>query len=135
MHRTCSVVSSNPDRAVRMIKCILRYLKGTIDTGILFSNSEELSRIEQQELTPLAAHCNPHELVAYSDASFAPDRGKSHQGVILCVGMVPILWKSCRQTIVSLSTAESELIAECDAFVAQKGIGDLMCELTRLNHE
>ncbi len=53
----------------------------------------------------------------------------------MCAGMVAIFWKSCRQTIVSLSTAESELIAECDAFVAQKGIGDLMCELTRLNPE
>ena len=50
----------------------------------------------------------------------------------MCVGMVPCFWKSCRQTIISFSTAESELIAECDAFIAQLGIGELMHELTRI---
>ena len=60
MHRLCSVVSSNPDRANRMVKCVLRYLKGSIDIGILFCNSEELSRMEDQQLTTLAGHCDPN---------------------------------------------------------------------------
>ena len=80
MHRTCSVVSSNPARTNRMVKCILRYLKGTMDVGILFCGSEELQRMEELQLTTLVAHCNPNALVAYSDASFAPDGAKSHQG-------------------------------------------------------
>ena len=121
MHRLCSVVSSHPDRANRMVKCVLRYLKGSIDIGILFCNSEELGRMEDMQLTTLAGHCDPNTLVGYSDASFAPDGAKSHQGVILCVGMVPCFWKPCRQTIVSFSTAESELIADCDAFIASWG--------------
>ena len=43
--------------------------------------------------------------------------------------MVPIFWQSKRQTIVSTSVAEAELIAECDAFIAQKGMSELVAEL------
>ena len=68
-------------------------------------------------------------MVAYSDASFAPDGGRSHQGIILTIAMVPGFWKSSRQAIVALSVAEAELIAECDAFVAMKGMAELVAEL------
>ena len=98
--------------------------------GILLCSHDVLQRRHSEQHTTLQEHNDPRVLVAYSDASFAPDGAKSHQGIILTLGSVPIFWKSQRQTIVALSTAESELIAECDAFVAQKGLAELLHELS-----
>jgi hypothetical protein len=126
MHRLCSVVSSNPARAVRMQKRVLRYLKMTSDVGVLFTSRAYLLQCEGAPETPLAEHYLERVLVGYSDASFAPEGGKSHQGIILTLGGVPVFWKSPRQTIVALSTAESELIAAVDVYVAQKGLAELL---------
>ena len=68
-------------------------------------------------------------LIAYSDASFAPEGGKSHQAVILTLASAPVFWKSHRQSFVALSTAECELIAERDAYATQKVITELINEL------
>jgi hypothetical protein len=56
------------------------------------------------------------DLVAYSDASYAdyPDR-KSSQGFIICLGGNPFVWKASKQTTVTTSTTEAELLALTDA--------------------
>ena len=56
MHRLCSVVSSNPARAVRMQKRVLRYLKTTTDVGVLFTSRAYLLRCEGSPETPMAEH-------------------------------------------------------------------------------
>ena len=55
------------------------------------------------------------ELCAYSDASFAPTGTKSHGCSAVFYSNVPISWKSSRQPFVTLSTAESELVAASEA--------------------
>ncbi len=82
------------------------------------------------------AHYDPDTVLPYLDASFAPiaadskpfEGARSHQCIILTIAMVPIFWQSKRQTIVSTTVAEAELIAECDAFIAQKGMAELVAE-------
>jgi hypothetical protein len=75
-------------------KRVLRYIKGTLDYKIIYKKNS----------------MNP---ISYSDASYADDveTRKSTSGFVLMMNGGPIFWKSKKQPIVSLSSAESELIA------------------------
>ena len=50
-------------------------------------------------------------LTGYGDASFAPEGGRSHTGWAVLYRNCPIAWRSSRQTLTTLSTAEAEMIA------------------------
>ena len=77
------------------------------------------------------------ELTLYCDAAFAPEGGKSHSGWAVLWGQSPLSWKSTRQGMISLSTAESELIAMLDGGVAllstEAMLGDLQVTVTKKN--
>ena len=74
---------------------VLRYLKGTIGYGIKFIKGEKLT------------------LEVYTDADFANSRidRKSITGMCTFLGGNLVSWKSKKQKYVSLSSAESEIIA------------------------
>ena len=77
---------------------------------------------------PLGAFTRPvDEKLAqvFADSSFGPASGRSHQRLIVQWAGVPISWESSRQSLVSLSTAESELIA----VVSGAQMGDAMASL------
>ena len=68
-------------------------------------------------------------LTIYSDASFSPYGSASVTGVlIMFLGRV-ILWKGKKQSIISLSTAEAELIAACEAVVLGQSMQALVSTL------
>ena len=98
LQKLCAIVSTNPARAVRMAKRIIRYLRMSVDTGIFMSNRAELARALALQETSLMAHYDPDTVLAYSDASFAPiaadcktfEGARSHQGIILTIAMVPM---------------------------------------------
>ena len=85
------------------IKCICRYLQGTKDKGLLLSPSGEMI------------------VDAYADADFAglwhsvdpgnPDSVRSCTGYVVTLANCPLLWVSCLQTEIALSTMEAEYIA------------------------
>ena len=72
-----------------LIKCVLRYLKGTLHHGLTLHRSTSNS------------------LVAYSDADWAgcPDTRRSTSGFCMYLGDNLIRWSSRRQTTVSRSSA------------------------------
>lgn len=74
------------------LKRILRYVKGTIDLGILMQPSRQST------------------LVAYTDADWAgcPDTRRSTSGYCVFFGDNLLSWSSKRQTVVSRSSAEAE---------------------------
>lgn len=82
-------------------KRVLRYLKGTMDLGIVYSGSAD----------------GQVALIGYSDADWASDRDsrRSTTGYVFHLGGGAISWASRLQPTVALSTAEAELMAACGA--------------------
>ena len=71
---------------------IIKYLKGTAGHGVLFKSNGHL------------------EIQAYTDADWAGDKGDrmSSSGNFTLVGGNLVTWRSKKQTVVSLSSAEAE---------------------------
>ena len=69
------------------------------------------------------------EIASWSDSSFAPEGGKSHTGWLVTVGSVPVAWRSSRQSVVTLSTAEAELAASVEGALALMSVEALLCDL------
>ncbi|CAE7265360.1 unnamed protein product [Symbiodinium microadriaticum] len=65
----------------------------------------------------------------FTDASFAPYSEKSISGIVVQLAGRCVFWKSRRQSIVSLSTAECLLIAACEGVVLAQSIQALASEL------
>lgn len=84
----------------KAVKRIFRYLKGTIDVGIHYSQNDSEFR-----------------LIGYADADYAADNEtrKSTSGFVVTLGDSPVSWGSRLQKSVAQSTTESEYvaIAEC----------------------
>ena len=91
---------------------ILRYLKGTSNRGVFFKKNGHL------------------DLVAYTDADWAGDRDsrKSTSGYFTLVGGNLVTWRSKKQKVVALSSAEAEFRG------VAKGITEILW-LRKLLHE
>ena len=111
---TASLISSLCARAPRRAAVIARkcigYLQRTIDYSLRVFTKEK-------------------EIVAWTDASFAPEGARAHTGWIIQLGETPISWRSSRQTCVTLSTAESEMYASVEGALALVSIEALLREL------
>lgn len=97
-------------------KRILRYLRGTLDFGVLFPHQKE--KVEPQ-------------LVAYSDSNWGEDvfDRKSTMGHVFLFGGAPISWCSKKQDVVALSICEAEYIAACSAACQACWLSSLLEEL------
>ena len=82
------------------IRRIIKYLKGTVDYGLIYNSESECSKLS-----------------VFSDADFAGDEitRRSTSGYAIKLGKNLISWGSRRQSTVALSTTESEYIAPCAA--------------------
>ena len=88
--------NSNPQKDHwTALKRVLRYLKGTINIGILYKQDDS------------------DKCIGYSDADWAGDTSdrKSTSGYIFMFSGGPISWNSKKQKCVALSTAEAEYVA------------------------
>ena len=65
----------------------------------------------------------------YTDASFAPFGSHSISGIVLQYHECTVVWKSKRQSLVTLSTAESELCAGCEGVTLAQSLEALIAEL------
>ncbi|CAM8981508.1 unnamed protein product [Rhodiola kirilowii] len=83
------------------VKWLVAYIASTLDVGLSYSK-----------------RCNEPDLVGFVDADFAKDKDstKSTTTYYFTLGKNCISWKSGLQSIVTLSTTESEYMAICDAF-------------------
>lgn len=94
-------------------KRILRYVAGTLQHGIYYSNS------------------HGSQLIGYSDSDYAGsiDDRKSTTGYAFHIGTELISWRSRKQSIISLSSAEAEYVAAtsaaCHAIWLRRLLADL----------
>ena len=81
------------------IKHIFRYLQGTSDMGLFYSN---------QSIS---------QLVGYADAGFLsdPHNGKSQTGYLFTCGGTAVSWRSTKQTLSATSSNHAEIIAVHEA--------------------
>ena len=97
------------------VKRILRYVKGTLDLGLVYKKNEAGIK-----------------LVGYSDSDYAgdPDDRKSTTGMAFFLGNNLICWASQKQKIVALSSCEAEYVAAttaaCQGIWLARLIGELM---------
>jgi hypothetical protein len=96
-----------------LIKRILRYLRGTLDHGLLLHRTD------------------PSALVVYTDADWAgcPDTRKSTSGYGVFLGDNLISWSSKRQQTVSRSSAEAEYRAVANGVAEASWLRQLLLEL------
>ena len=65
----------------------------------------------------------------YKDSSFAPSSGRSHGSAAVFLNESPLSWRSARQQLVTLSTAEFELVEAVDGTVLAISRRGLISEL------
>jgi hypothetical protein len=108
-----------------------RYLTNPSDTHLALANRVlgylEATKSYAQEYNT----SSPLDLRVLSDASFADDIGrKSSQGFIIMLGGNPFMWKASKQSTVTTSTTEAELLALTDAgkeaMLWKRGINDIL---------
>jgi hypothetical protein len=87
-------------------KRILRYIKGTLDSGIMFKKGDLWDK--QAQLTV--------QLSAFSDADWAgdPNDRKSTTGFVIMLNGSPVSWCSKKQNAVSRSSTEAEYRSMAD---------------------
>ncbi|CAN6698425.1 unnamed protein product [Malus baccata var. baccata] len=91
VHQVCQFMHCPMESHFLAVKRILKYLKGTMDYGVQFSNRD------------LCLH-------AFSDADWAgdPNYRWSTTGLVVYLGSSPISWSSKKQNTVSKSSTEAE---------------------------
>ena len=111
--RMSTMVLKWPQRVHEIYEQTLGYLLSTPNHGLQFA------------LTPE----EPVTIEAYSDASFAPEGSVSHGCFMISLQGSVLFWRSGRQHLTTLSTAESELVEIIEAMVAGESIHVMAYEI------
>jgi hypothetical protein len=116
--RSCSA-NSNPKQVNwNNMVSVLKYLKGSIDLGLNYSNSIE-------------GLCGNNVLTAFSDSDWASDSSdrKSRSGCVFMMKGAAIAFHSKKQTVVALSSCEAEYISLCETVKTAKWLKRLCSDL------
>ena len=88
-----SMTTKDPVRVTTIGRKALNYLNATKEWKLRFKTGGD-----------------PH-LVTFTDSSYSPEGEKSHGGSVVFWAGSPVAWKSGRQSLVTTSSAETELLA------------------------
>ena len=111
--RMGSNVTKAPQKVLQIYQQIKGYLKKTWKLGLRFD----------------AAGQDPVTIEAFSDASFAPEGEVSHGAFLVKVAGCLVFWRSGRQSFITLSTAEAEMMEIMESMVAGESIGAIADEI------
>ena len=116
--------ASRRPRGVQMIgRQIRAYLKGTSTLALEYGPLED-GDFGQGDSQRRERHNGLVEV--YTDASFASSDQRSITGVVAYYAGAPVFWITCRQSFVTLSTAESELMALLEGLVALRCVKSIV---------
>jgi hypothetical protein len=112
VNRVCQFMHKPSPAHFVAAKRILRYLKGTLDRGILFQPG-------------------PFALTAFTDADWAGDPcdRRSTSGIIVFLGNNPITWLAKKQHTVSRSSTEAEYRSLASGAAELSWIRQVLCDL------
>jgi hypothetical protein len=112
VNRVCQFMHKPSPAHLVAAKRILRYLKGTLDRGILFQPG-------------------PFALTAFTDADWAGDPcdRRSTSGIIVFLGNNPITWLAKKQHTVSRSSTEAEYRSLANGAAELSWIRQVLCDL------
>jgi hypothetical protein len=113
VQQICLHMHDPRDPHLTALKRLLRYLRGTVDYGLLLHRSSSA------------------ELVVYTDADWAgcPDTRRSTSGYAVFLGGNLVSWSSKRQPVVSRSSAEAEYRAVANGVAEASWLRQLLAEL------
>ena len=108
--------TSNPgDDHWKALEHVCRYLRGTSDYGIHYSGY-------------------PPVLEGYSDSNWISDADeiKATSGYVFTLADAAVAWRSCKQTVLTKSTTEAELVALKTATSEAEWLRELLMDLPLL---
>ena len=110
--KLASLITRDPQRVLDVVPEVWQYLANTIDQGLEFRNSPDETQLN-----------------IYTDASF----GETCMGCHLVMwGDSMLLWKSGKQSVVTASTAESELVEILEGAIAGDAVRVVLEEILDL---
>ena len=109
-----SLVAKRPRYVTRLGQRLMSYLAGTKDL-----------RMTMGPTTPTATP----ELVAFTDASYAPFGRRSFGAAVITLAGAPVAWKSGKQSFVTLSVMEAELYAATQGCTLLNSVHALLSEV------
>ena len=112
-----SRMGSNITKSATAVLEVSKQLK-----GYLMKTKEEGLKYDEDPGKPIVVN-------AFSDASFAPIGEESHGAFVIKFNDSPIFWRSGRQSLITLSTAESELAEIVEAMGAAESISVILEEI------
>ena len=112
------------------VKQVYRYIAGTRYLGITYGAPDSV-------VTQASLDGFNYPLTTYVDASLGSEhtKGKSPTGVIVCHYGSPIIWTSHLQSVVALSTMESEMMATSTGTQLTLFARNVFAELGCVQHE
>ena len=106
----------------------LRYAGSTVELGLEFRRDAGPSFGSKDQL---AVPREPRYLELYSDASHAPNGGRSTQATVAVWRGALVLWETSRQPFVTLSSAEAELVSIMHSIQVSESVCPIIEELWR----
>ena len=104
--RMGSLVTKSPTKVNEIYQQVIGYLLRTSNEGLSFKSSPGDAPV----------------LEVFTDASFAPDGRESHGSFVVEFLGCPIFWRSGKQSFVTLSTAEAEMMEVIEGMVAGESV-------------
>ena len=104
--RMGSLVTKSPTKVNEIYQQVIGYLLRTSNEGLSFKSSPGDAPV----------------LEVFTDASFAPDGRESHGSFVVEFLVCPIFWRSGKQSFVTLSTAEAEMMEVIEGMVAGESV-------------
>ena len=116
------LASKNPSYVIEIGKEVIQYVYGTASLCLVYGPCDPCDGVG--EVVSFSRSMTRVE--CFADVSFAPQGGRSVQGVVAMVGGAAVQWESSKQTCVSFSTAEAELLSYLEAQVVAENVGSLV---------